>query len=156
MGVLSEVKKNRETHPGYFDEVYSYTRVDGTIRGLYTPQTVALLRDMASALRRYGWVQENYGSCKKGFCLVGVLEEESGSRIAWADITQPPTVEVMNELGDLETSVRRALWDFGPLEIGNAPIHWNDQPERTALEVIDMLDSVAQAVEDKLLSEVTV
>lgn len=149
MGVLMDAKKNRETHPGYFDQVYGD-------KGVYTPKTVALLRDMASALRRYGWVQENYGSCKKGFCLVGAMEDRSGSYAAWNSASDLPTVEVMNALSELEASVRRALWDFGPLELGNAPIHWNDSPDRTGSEVVTMLEEVAQAVEDKLLAEVTV
>ncbi len=100
----------------------------------YTPEEAHDIFDLAAKiLERDGWVQGSYEDSRHRRCLVGAVRaaiaERYGIHHAWQ--THEPSMYAVEHL--------TGRWG------GNYPtkpwIAWNDQKERTAQEVIDVLRS---------------
>ena len=70
--------------------------------------------DAARRIERYGWIRGSYGNYRKGYCVLGALR--AGSLVPFPE-----------------------LHDFLQLSAFESLVAWNDAPDRTAEEVIDML-----------------
>ena len=78
--------------------------------------------DAALLIERYGWIQHQAGSMRRGFCMSGAID---ASRASF----------------DATSAARKLLFEL--LRCQSA-ITWNDTPYRTAEEVIDALVIASQ------------
>jgi hypothetical protein len=107
-----------------------------------TAQTAADLRAAADVIRRDGWTQETYvggGGCR---CLVGAIVAALGGNYGEGSIPL-----------DNQARARKARTAFAK-HFGHMDdrwwgdlIDWNDDPDRTADEVIAALEAAAAAEE---------
>lgn len=98
-----------------------------------TVATRACLLAMRDLLKKYGWVRGEYGSCERGFCLLGAYSKACLNHdIAEHHFTEP----------------EGAKW-AAPLEValGKADISfYNDYKAKSAEEVIQLLETRAAAL----------
>lgn len=96
--------------------------------------------DLASAaadlLEADGWIQEDYERKGEGRCLVGAVRTALYGGDDWS------ADEYLTEITVLERVVPESF--RGDCGIGSAALRWNDDPNRTAGEVISRLRSVAE------------
>lgn len=102
-----------------------------------------ILLKAATILEEKGWVQDGLHS-PKGFCALGALQ--------WACYGQVYTSSVFNKTDvDGKRERHNDVYIQACHNLGNAVrdwdiYHWNDNPGRTAKEVIDQMRTVANAV----------
>jgi hypothetical protein len=137
----------RENNPHWYERVYHGSRELQP----YSQKDVEHLRETASTIAKYGWVRETYGDCERGFCLSGavdhVLDTELDEICAAGGTDGPGYLTLSDNRWAYEMQIRRALFDFGPVQIGSAPIHFNDVVAKDADEVIAALRLTADKLE---------
>lgn len=82
--------------------------------------TSEILTQAAELIRRHGWVQRKYGSHGEGYCIIGAIiaVPKHGSGFS--------AIEALREeLGD------------------QSVMQWNDHPDRTQEEVLELLEKAA-------------
>lgn len=85
------------------------------------------------AINTYGWTQGDYGSTECGFCYLGAIEHALGVEDKeWGELT------------DDEKSLYSWFTDKTFGIVGSNAAYWNDRPERTKEEVIDLISKVAE------------
>jgi hypothetical protein len=107
------------------------------------------LRTAAALIGTHGWVQADFGSPEEGFCALGGI-------YAASDIIEcgPGTYATVY---DTETYIVRELVDRGAIQpfdaelpweerVRDTLVGWNDDPNRTADEVIDLFLTAADAI----------
>ena len=92
-------------------------------------------REAASLIRKYGWVQGEYGGTEEGFCINGALYE--AARL----LGNPPLI------------YRRVRLRLLPLLPGAFRIsNWQDDPHRTVEDVLTLLEQAATEAEKEAQS----
>jgi hypothetical protein len=148
--MAARLTHNRENSPQWYQKVYQGSRELQP----YSQKDVEHLRETANTIAKYGWVREAYGDCEKGFCVSGavdhVLDTELDKICDSLGVDGPYFLKLSDQRWADEMQIRRALFDFGPIEIGNAPIHFNDVIAKDADEVIAALRLTADKLEAHL------
>lgn len=98
-----------------------------------------VLREASLVLKTYGWIQGD-NSNEDGYCLVGALMQARNIHIDLFPEAVPEVDEAyhgaFNRLcSDLNNS---------PVSAADSISSWNDQPERTKDEVVELLERVAR------------
>lgn len=83
-------------------------------------QVIAVLRRAEAKLKKYGWVQGEYGSMMGGYCASAAINESTqDTELRW---------------------VARSFLRHNAAPSWPSIIKWNDAPERTEEEVIQAFD----------------
>lgn len=90
-----------------------------------------LLVDAKKLIEEYGWIQCEFGSPEKGFCLIGAIR--------YIGFQQPYTTDDYLE----------ALYVLKKLMPTSSPVSvWNDITGRTAEEVLNVLDKAVKLCDE--------
>jgi hypothetical protein len=121
----------------------------------YPTDPADILEAAADELQTNGWIKKRLKDVNGRHCAIGAMQKVVGYEEAWrqhieswrpAETTREPLVEASRRYMLAEAVLAHHLSQEGlTVSVGG----WNDQPERTAEEVIDVMRHVAKDLRNR-------
>lgn len=96
-------------------------------------------REAAEAIKKYGWIQNDFGSTEEGFCLLGAIGFAAGG---------PIKAHMIEALGEVIDEQYLRLGEFKPSELGIS--YTNDAILESADEAITLLEKAAVKFDEQV------
>lgn len=90
----------------------------------------AFIEGVKEVFQKYGWIQNNYGSVDRGFCLVGAIDHVRATTGRFGLVPETLKYRLARRVGHVGDETNHAI------------IRWNDTPGRTKEHVLRLLDEM--------------